>query len=179
MHIGENVFFGNKNSISFEFSRLKIGISKKLNHWKIQNLVQKSGISGNVLGFQHALMLIQSELMDQNLILGPVCYDDKISLAWNEIGWEPCIISRITDATATRQLALDDRATESCSVHNYRGFGFGVRSISNQAFCTLLVAFQSCQMKRGATMLRAVVHVSLKLKGREFRWKPTEETYSI
>ena len=76
--------------------------------------------------------------------------------------------SRLTDA-ATRQLALDDRATESCSVHNYRGFGFGVRSISNQAFRTLLVAFQSCQMKRGAAVLGAVVHISLKLKGRELR----------
>ena len=84
--------------------------------------------------------------------------------------------SRLTDA-ATRQLALDDRATppESCSFHNYRGFSFGVRSISNQAFRTLLVAFQSCQMKRGAAVLGAVVHISLKLKGRELKWKPQEK----
>ena len=103
-------------------------------------------------------------------------------LVGSSLGLRACIISRsrLTDA-ATRQLALDDRATppESCSFHNYRGFSFGVRSISNQAFRTLLVAFQSCQMKRGAAVLGAVVHISLKLKGRDLKAATGEETLHL
>ena len=46
----------------------------------------------------------------------------------------------------------------------YRGSGLNVGSVSDEAFCALLVSFERGQMKGCAAVFRAMVDISLKKK---------------
>ena len=58
----------------------------------------------------------------------------------------------------------------------YRGSGLNVGSVSDEAFCALLVSFERGQMKGCAAVFRAMVDVSLKKKRitKLLKWKKAE-----
>ena len=62
----------------------------------------------------------------------------------------------------------DEKSAATHISINYRGPGFNVGSISDEAFCTLLVSFERGQVKWGAAVFRTMVDVGLKSNTRLF-----------
>ena len=57
----------------------------------------------------------------------------------------------------------------------YRGSGLDVGSVSDEAFCALLVSFERGQMEGCAAVFRAMVDVSLKKRiTKLLKWKKAE-----